>query len=414
MGLALIEESEMRISSLCTWGIVALATLGSVVAESATRTNGTSNRAPTISGTPVTSVVAGSTYTFAPSATDPDGNRLRFNIANKPAWATFSNYTGKLTGTPTAAQAGTYASIVISVSDRRSTTSLPAFSIAVSTTAAVTNRAPTISGAPATSVTTGAAYSFTPAASDPDGNTLGFSIANKPSWASFSIANGQLSGAPTTAQVGTYSSIAISVSDGKATVSLPAFGITVSAGVSTNNPPSISGSPRTTVEAGSAYAFTPSAADPDGNALTYSISGKPVWAGFNTSSGALTGTPSSSQVGTYPSIVITVSDGAASRSLAAFTITVTSQGTGMGTATLSWAAPTLNTDGSALTTLASYRVYHGASATSLTDVRTISSPGITTFVFDQLATGTHYFAVSAVNSAGVESAQSAVGSKMIL
>jgi hypothetical protein len=118
-------------------------------------------------------------------------------------------------------------------------------------------------------------------------------------------------------------------------------------------------------------------------------------------------------VGTYSSIGISVSDGTSARSLQAFSITVTSVGTGTGAATLGWSAPTLNTDGTALTNLAGYKLYHGTSAASLTDVRSISSPGITTYVFDQLPAGTHYFAMTAVNSSGTEGLQSAVGSKVI-
>jgi hypothetical protein len=287
---------------------------------------------------------------------------------------------------------------------------MPAFAITVTAPA---NRTPTISGSPATSAQVGTGYNFTPSASDPDGNTLSYSIANRPSWASFSIANGQLSGTPGAAHVGTYSGIVISVSDGTNTAALPAFGITVTDAPVTNSPPTISGSPRTTIEAGTVYNFTPTASDPNGNALSFSVSGRPAWATFNASTGALTGTPNSSQVGTYSNVVISVSDGSASASLAPFTVTVTSAGSGNGTATVSWSAPTANTDGSSLTNLAGYKLYHGTSASALNDVRTISSPGITTFVFDQLGSGTHYFAITAYNSAGVESAQSATGSKTI-
>src|SRR5213075_57921 len=115
---------------------------------------------------------------------------------------------------------------------------LAAFSITV----AAANNPPTISGSPPTTGSVGTLYTFTPTASDPDtGTTLTFSVANKPAWATFSTTTGQLSGTPTAA--GTFSNIAISVSDGKApTVALAAFSITVSA---SNSPPTISGSPPT-------------------------------------------------------------------------------------------------------------------------------------------------------------------------
>jgi hypothetical protein len=164
--------------------------------------------------------------------------------------------------------------------------------------------------------------------------------------------------------------------------------------------------------AGNAYSFTPTANDADGDTLAFSITGKPSWATFSTATGKLSGTPATSDAGSYLNIVISVSDGKASKSLGAFAITVT-QPTPSGTANLSWTAPTQNTDGSALTDLAGYRVYHGTSASALNDIYQVANPATTTYSFTQLASGTHYFAVAAYNSAGVESAMSAVGSKAI-
>lgn len=89
------------------------------------------------------------------------------------------------------------------------------------------NRAPTISGSPAAAVKVGEAYDFTPNASDPDGDSLTFSIQNRPSWATFDAATGRLSGTPTLANVGTFSNIRVSVSDGQATANLSSFAIEV-------------------------------------------------------------------------------------------------------------------------------------------------------------------------------------------
>lgn len=75
----------------------------------------------------------------------------------------------------------------------------------------------------------GNAYSFQPSASDAEGDALSFHITNQPGWASFSTATGQLSGTPGTGSVGTYGNIVISVDDGTASASLPAFSIQVDA-----------------------------------------------------------------------------------------------------------------------------------------------------------------------------------------
>ncbi len=274
------------------------------------------NAAPTISGTPGTSVTSGEAYSFTPVASDPDGQTLRFGIANAPSWSTFDIVTGRLSGTPTSTDVGTTSNIVISVSDGSLSAMLPAFSITVTQA----NRAPTISGTPATSVVSGQAYSFTPTASDPDGQTLTYAISGRPSWATFSTSTGRLSGTPDSTHVGTTSNIVISVSDGALSATLPAFSITVT---QANRAPTISGTPATSVTSGQAYSFTPTASDPDGQTLTYAISGRPSWATFSTSTGRLSGTPSASNVGTTSNIVISVSDGSLSATLPAFSITVT-------------------------------------------------------------------------------------------
>ena len=89
------------------------------------------NRAPVISGNPPTSVIAGNKYSFKPTASDPDGDVLKFSIVNSPAWASFSTSTGRLYGTPGAGQVGVYSDIRIRVSDGLLRVALPAFSIEV-------------------------------------------------------------------------------------------------------------------------------------------------------------------------------------------------------------------------------------------------------------------------------------------
>lgn len=364
--------------------------------------------APVISGTPPSTVTVGSRYDFTPSASDADRDRLSFSISNKPAWAYFSRYSGRLTGVPR--KQGQWSKIVIRVSDGRSSVALPAFSItAVSSPATPTNRAPTISGSPATTIAIGAGYSFRPTASDADGDTLGFSIQNRPSWGTFSTTTGQLSGTPSSSSAGTYSNIVITVSDGRATASLPAFAVTVAAAA--NRPPVISGTAPSAINVGNAYSFRPSASDPDGNALTFAIANRPAWASFNTTTGQLSGTPSSAHVGTYSNIVISVSDGTSSVSLGAFAIAVNQ--VSLGSANLSWSAPTQNTDGTALTNLAGYRIYYGTSSTALTQTIQIANAGLTTYLIENLAPATYYFAIKAYTSAGVESANSNIAIKSV-
>src|SRR5215472_6787235 len=279
-----------------------------------------SPQAPTISGTPAAHAMVGGAYSFQPSVSDASATGLTFSITNKPAWATFSSTTGQLTGTPGAGDVGANTGIVISVTDGVATASLPTFTIAVSAETPPTP--PTISGKPGTEATVGVAYTFQPSASDAKGSTLTFAITGKPSWASFSTTSGQLSGTPAAGNVGTSGPIVISVSDGSQSLSLPAFTITVSSAAPP--PPTISGTPGTHATVQKNYMFRPSASDAGGRKLIFAITGKPMWTSFSTVTGQLSGTPSAANVGSYPGIVISVSNGSESAALPAFTIDVAS------------------------------------------------------------------------------------------
>jgi hypothetical protein len=83
-----------------------------------------------------------------------------------------------------------------------------------------------------------------------------------------------------------------------------------------------------------------------------------------------------------------------------------------GTATLRWAPPTQNTDGTALTDLTGYRIHYGASPTALTSAIQIANPGSTSHTLSNLVPGTYYFSVRAY-TAGGESALSNVLSKVV-
>jgi hypothetical protein len=368
------------------------------------------NSAPLIAGTPATTAVQGQRYSFVPDATDADDDPLTFSIANRPSWAAFDASTGELAGVPTP---GTYSNIVITVSDSQANVSLAPFTIAVQTGAS-SNSPPTISGNAGTTARQGQPYAFTPTASDREGNRLTFSITNRPTWATFSTTTGRLSGTPGASNVRTYGNIVIRVSDGQATASLPAFSIVVApatSGGGGNTPPTISGNPLTSVVAGVAYSFRPTANDADGNGLTFAVSGLPGWAAFSTANGRISGTPSVANVGASGNIAITVSDGLAATTLAPFSITVL--GVATGSATLAWTPPTQNSDGSPLIDLAGYKVSWGSSEDDYSNSVSLDNPGLTSYVVEQLTPGTWYFAMKAVNAKGVESGDSNVASKAV-
>ncbi len=74
-----------------------------------------------------------------------------------------------------------------------------------------------------------------------------------------------------------------------------------------------------------------------------------------------------------------------------------------GSATLTWAAPTANSDGSTLSDLSGFKVIYGRSAGTLDQTVSLTNPTLSTYVLSNLSPGTWYFALVAVNSKGVES-----------
>lgn len=178
-----------------------------------------------------------------------------------------------------------------------------------------------------------------------------------------------------------------------------------------NSAPKLAGDPVLQVSAGEAYSFTPSVTDANGDAITFSATNVPRWAIFDPTSGSLTGTPTAADVSSYPNILISANDGQASASLASFTITVVDSADG--SATISWFPPTQNTDGSTLTNLAGYLIHYGRASGNLNGKVKITNPSVSRYLLGNLAAGQWHFAVSAVNTHGVESSLSEIASKTI-
>lgn len=277
----------------------------------------------------------------------------------------------------------------------------------------------TISGQPPTSVTAGQLYSFTPTVSGNYSKYVRYSIQNKPLWASFSDSSGTLSGVPSGSNVGTYSNIVITASTWRRHASLAPFSISVKSATVTSTPtttaptntaPVITGIPAITGSVGKLYSFTPSASDADKDTLTFSIQNKPSWALFNTANGSLSGTPTAAAP--YSNIVVSVSDGKTSTSLAAFSITISPPV--LGSATIIWKAPTTNMDGTPLTNLAGFHVLYGTDPNKLSQKLDLPSATYSSAEIVDLNPGTYYFSVQSYTTSAMESNASPVVWKTIL
>jgi hypothetical protein len=176
-------------------------------------------------------------------------------------------------------------------------------------------------------------------------------------------------------------------------------------------PLTIQGVPPGGVNYDSLYSFTPTVSGPAGPALAFTIQNKPAWASFDSSDGALTGTPGAGDVGTDANIVISVSDGTSTASLRAFSISVNEVSNGA--ATLNWSGATQSLADTTLTDLAGYIVYYGTSADNLNQQVKLPNPGLTSYMVTNLASGTWYFAIAAYTRSGIEGVMSSVVQKTI-
>jgi len=123
-------ESGQAVSTTLTTSLSGTDTVSaSSSSSSASGSKVTANIAPTITGTPVTTAIVGTKYSFVPLANDANGDLKVFSISGKPSWATFNTLTGELSGTPTAVSGPS--AMVITVSDPAGATASLSFSLTV-------------------------------------------------------------------------------------------------------------------------------------------------------------------------------------------------------------------------------------------------------------------------------------------
>ena len=254
------------------------------------------------------------------AGTDVDsGDTLTFAIGTSPSHGALSGLntsTGAVTYTPSSNYNGSD-SFTFTVNDGTATSSAATVTITIT----AVNDAPTISGTP-TGATNGSAYSWTPTSDDVEGDTKSFSITSGslPPGLTINASTGAISGTPSA--TGTYS-FTITVSDGNGGTTELATSITVSA--SGNSTPVATAQAVSTSE-DTAKAITLAGTDADsGDTLTFAIGTSPAHgtlSGLNTSTGAVTYTPSSNYNGS-DSFTFTVNDGTATSSAATVTITIT-------------------------------------------------------------------------------------------
>jgi nitrous oxidase accessory protein NosD/outer membrane lipoprotein-sorting protein len=185
------------------------------------------------------------------------------------------------------------------------------------------NQAPIITSIPITAVELGETYTYDVNATDPEGDTLTYSLITKPTGMTITSATGLIKW--TSKAEGNFA-VVVKVSDGVLYI-IQSFTIVVSKLPDPPDPPPIvnyapiiTSIPGDTAIIGVAYLYDVNATDPEGDVLTYSLTKKPDDMTINSTTGLIIWTPASKQIGAN-AVIVKVSDGKKATTQS-FTITV--------------------------------------------------------------------------------------------
>jgi hypothetical protein len=174
-----------------------------------------SNRPPVLAAIPTQTVVEGDTFSLTPSATDPDGDAISFQLgAGAPPGMVFNSQNGQISWTTGEAHGPGTNSITLTARDNGfpQLSSSQTFQLIV----LETNTPPTLAAIPGVTISEGALLTFTNVAADIDlpPQKLTFSLdPGAPRGASVNPTNGVFTWQPSDTQGGTTNPITVRVTD---------------------------------------------------------------------------------------------------------------------------------------------------------------------------------------------------------
>ena len=273
-------------------------------------------KTPVITSVAPTSATALKPYVYDINATDANiGDRIKYTYASGPANIDLDPHTGVLRWTPTVAQVGAQ-TLVVRAQDFSGAIASQTIHVTV---AAASNQQPVFTSTPPVDAGIAQLYRYDVTATDPEGATLSFALAEAPAGATINAATGRLDWTPSAAQLGT-NRFTVSVSDGVTSPATQSFMVTVRT-QGPNRAPTIVTTAPTSAMSGSAYTYDVDAQDLDNDTLTYALSVAPAGMSINAGTGLIAWTPTIAQVGTA-GVTVQASDGKGGVATQSFNITV--------------------------------------------------------------------------------------------
>ncbi|MBE9098367.1 putative Ig domain-containing protein [Vacuolonema iberomarrocanum] len=278
------------------------------------------NQAPTfISDSPTGDVVPNTPFSHRIVATDPDADRLTYDVPLGPEGLAVDPETGTMVWVPSPNQVGTH-DVIVRVRDGEGGVDLQAFKVTV----AEPNQAPTFSSVLSDQVQpqVGKTFTYDADALDLDGDDLTYSLVDAPDGAEITSDTGILTWTPTATG---DAEIVLKVMDAKGGEDFQILNLTVIDPLPNRSPSITSTTPRTEIRYGQPYFHQFEAVDPDGDALTYALVNAP--AGMTLSEdGFLSWIPSVAQSGAH-AVEVQIGDGNGSATPIAWTLNVSHQST---------------------------------------------------------------------------------------
>ena len=248
------------------------------------------NSAPRITSAPAVYSVANQQYAYDVVAIDAENDELAFELLEAPTGMSINSDSGTLRWLPSRELVGEHA-ITIQVTDAVGASTLQSYMLRVRSAGGP----PQIVSVPSTEAAIGTAWLYSIIATDVEQDPLTYSLLAGPAGVDINPITGELSWTPQSNQLG-LNSIAIQVSDGSGGSTSQSFSIRVAAGVP-NLPPTISTLPNRFASVGTAYSYLPTATDPEGTPIVYSLSRGPASMTVNPSTGQLNWTPAIGDAG---------------------------------------------------------------------------------------------------------------------
>ncbi|WP_422925495.1 putative Ig domain-containing protein [Singulisphaera sp. PoT] len=272
------------------------------------------NEAPTITSLPAIEAIAGKTYTYNLTATDPEDDTLTYRIVSGPDGLTIDN-AGHLSWAVGTSDIGSH-DITVEVDDGQGGLAQQRF--VLQAIAAPPNRPPVFTSVPGVLARVGSPYQYQATATDPDGDDLAFSLESGPTGLAVAT-NGLVTLTPTPDQIG-QADVVLAVSDGRGGRTLQSFQICIRAS-DDNHAPVFVTLPQAFATPGT-YASQIKALDSDpGQTLTYHLIDGPDGLTLDSSTGALAWSPTSADLGSHP-VTIEVSDGVGGTDSTTFNLVV--------------------------------------------------------------------------------------------